>query len=91
MGVYEEVKDIFVQVCNLEEDEITPATNMALDVTIDSIDFMDATYEIDQKYGIKMPLELWIADVNASKDGATDRFILSRMCEEIERLRAPVN
>lgn len=91
MGVYEEVKDIFVQVCNLDEADVSPETNMALDVTIDSIDFMDATYEIDQKYGIKMPLELWIADVNAGTEGATDRFILSRMCEEIERLRAPVS
>ncbi len=87
MATYDDVKDIFVQICGLEEGDIAPETNMVSDVTIDSIDFMDATYEIDQKFGIKLPFEAWAADVSDGKPGATDQFELRRICEEVDRLK----
>ncbi len=88
MEVYDEVKSVFVDICNLDEANLHPTTNMVTDVTIDSIDFMDATYEIDQRFGIKLPFEDWATAINAGDEGATERFTLQGICDQVEILRA---
>lgn len=86
MVALDDVRDVFVQVCGLEPAELGAETNLIEDVDIDSIDFMDATYEIDQKYGIKLPVEDWMEEVNAGTEGSKERFVLGNLVREIERL-----
>ena len=88
VNTYEQVKSIFVDICGLHEDQISPSTNMVDDVSIDSIDFMDVTYEIDQRFSIKLPFEQWVAQANEGKERARDQFIMARICEEVDRLAA---
>lgn len=86
----DEVIEIIVTACGLEETTIDPTTNLVSDLGIDSIDFLDATYDIDQRYGIKLPIEDWMEEVNLGEAELSDYFILDNFVDHIAKLTKAV-
>ena len=85
-NVHEEVKTLISSICGIEEEMIKPETNLIDELSIDSIDFMDVTYEIDKKYKIKLPVADWMTEINAGTAKVSDYFVMSRLVERIEQL-----
>ncbi len=85
--VFEEVKDLISGICAIDADLIQSETNLIEELAIDSIDFMDVTYEIDKKYGIKLPVEEWMAQINADTAKVADYFVMQKLCDRITELR----
>ena len=87
--VHEHVKDLISSICGIDENLIQPQTNLIDELAIDSIDFMDVTYEIDKKYKIKLPVADWMTEINAGKAKISDYFVMSKLVDRIERLAVP--
>jgi len=82
------VADIISETCNIDREKIRPESHTINDLGIDSLDFLDVTFAIDKRFGIKMPIEKWIQDINEGKGSVDDYFILNNLCSRIEELRA---
>jgi acyl carrier protein len=80
--------DIISETCNIDREKIRPESHTINDLGIDSLDFLDVTFAIDKRFGIKMPIEKWMQDINEGKGSVDDYFILNNLCSRIEELRA---
>lgn len=82
------VADIISETCNIDREKIRPESHTINDLGIDSLDFLDVTFAIDKRFGIKMPIEKWMQDINEGRGSVDDYFILNNLCSRIEELRA---
>ena len=82
------VADIISETCNIDREKIRPESHTINDLGIDSLDFLDVTFAIDKRFGIKMPIEKWMQEINEGKGSVDDYFILDNLCTRIEELRA---
>ncbi len=85
---FNSVADIISETCNIDREKIRPESHTINDLGIDSLDFLDVTFAIDKRFGIKMPIEKWMQDINEGKGSVDDYFILNNLCSRIEELRA---
>ena len=82
------VADIIAETCNIDRTTIQPTSHTINDLGIDSLDFLDVTFAIDRRFGIKMPIEKWMQDINEGKGSVDDYFILNNLCARIDELKA---
>ena len=82
------VADIISEVCNIDRDTIKPEAHVINELGIDRIDFLDVTFAIDKRFGIKMPVEKWMQEVNEGRGSADDYFVLNRLCRHIDEIVA---
>ncbi|MBX6320456.1 MAG: acyl carrier protein [Rhodospirillaceae bacterium] len=88
---YAAVADIIAEVCSIDHDEIRLDSHVTNDLGIDSLDFLDVTFAIDKRFGIKMPVEKWMQEVNEGRGSADDYFVLKNLCARIDELVAAKN
>jgi acyl carrier protein len=88
MTTFEAIADIIADTCSLEREKITPESHSINDLGIDSLDFLDVTYAIDKKFGIKLPVEQWTQDVNEGRATTEQYFVLKNLAAEIDKLVA---
>lgn len=87
-ATFQAVANIIAEVCSIERGKIEPASHTIDDLGIDSLDFLDVAFAIDKKFGIKMPIEQWMQEVNEGKSSAEDYFVLKNLCTRIDELVA---
>ena len=85
---YDEVTDIIADVGSIDRKTITPESHSIDDLGIDSLDFLDVTFAIDKRFGIKLPVEEWMELVNEGKADADDFFVMKNLVIRIDELRA---
>lgn len=85
---FDTVADIIAEICSIDRAEITPESHAVNDLGIDSLDFLDVTFDIDKKFGIKMPVEQWMEEVNQGNADADEFFVMKNLVARIEELRA---
>lgn len=88
MSTYETVASIIAETCSIPREDIKPESHAIEDLGIDSLDFLDVTYAIDKKFGIKLPVEQWTQDVNEGKATTEQYFVLKNLTAEIDKLVA---
>lgn len=84
--IYNTVVTIINEVCDIDESDINEETNIVEDLGIDSIDFLDVSYEIDQKYKIKLPVEAWMEEINTNQASLADYFVMKAFVKHIHDL-----
>jgi acyl carrier protein len=82
------VADIIAETSSIERDKITMQSHTINDLGIDSLDFLDITFAIDKRFGIKMPVEQWMEDVNEGRASADEFFVMSNLVAKIDELIA---
>ena len=82
------VADIIAETCNIDREKIRPESHTINDLGIDSLDFLDVTFAIDKKFGIKMPVEKWMEDVNEGRAKAEEFFVMRNLVRRIDELVA---
>ncbi|MCF4165519.1 acyl carrier protein [Zavarzinia compransoris] len=85
---FDAIADIIAETCNIERETITPESHAIDDLGIDSLDFLDVTFAIDKKFGIKMPVEAWMKEVNEGRAATEDYFVMGNLAAKIDELRA---
>lgn len=53
--MYEEIRDIMVKTLDLDEDAVSPDTNLRTDLDIDSLDMLEFVSDVENHYGIMIP------------------------------------
>lgn len=87
-STFEMVADIIADVCDVPRESIKPESHVTQDLNVDSLNFLDAVFSIDQKFGITIPLEDWTQEVNEGKARGSKYFVLANFCAEVDRLVA---
>ncbi len=87
-NTFDVVADIIADTSNIERDTIAADSHTINDLGIDSLDFLDITFAVDKKFGIKMPVEQWMEDVNEGRASADDFFIMTNLVGKIDELIA---
>lgn len=82
------VAEVIVEVSDIEIGDIKLESHTINDLGIDSLDFLDITYAIDKRFGIKMPVEQWMEDVNEGRADAEEFFVMKNLCARIDELVA---
>jgi acyl carrier protein len=85
---FETIADIISETANVDRAKITPEAHVINDLGIDSLDFLDIVFEIDKRFGIKVPVEAWTEQVNSGKAPAEHFFVMGPLAARIEELVA---
>lgn len=85
-ATFDTVAEIISEVSSIDRDQITPDSHTINELGIDSLDFLDVTFAIDKQFGIKMPVEQWMEEVNDGRASTDDFFIMKNLCNRIEQL-----
>ena len=87
-STFETVANIIAETCDIPRDTIKPESHAIDDLGIDSLDFLDIALAIDKRFGIKMPIEQWMQEINEGRASVGDYFVLSHLCQRIDELVA---
>ena len=87
-STFDTVANIISETCDIPRDTIKPESHAINDLGIDSLDFLDVTFAIDKKFGIKMPVEKWMEDVNEGRAKAEEFFVMRNLVRRIDELVA---
>jgi acyl carrier protein len=87
-STFETVADTISEICDIPRENISPESHVIDDLGIDSLDFLDVAFAIDQAFDIKMPLEKWVQDINDGKATTEQYFVLEKLCARINELIA---
>ena len=87
-STFETVADIISEICDIPRENISPESHVIDDLGIDSLDFLDVAFAIDQAFRIKMPLERWVQEINDGKATTEQYFVLGKLCARIDELIA---
>ena len=85
---FDTVAEIISEVSSIDRATIAPESHAINDLGIDSLDFLDVTFAIDKKFGIKMPVEKWMEDVNEGRAKAEEFFVMKNLVRHIDNLIA---
>ncbi|MGD0562093.1 MAG: acyl carrier protein [Roseiarcus sp.] len=86
MSTFDVIADIFAETCSIDRDAIKPESNVIEDLNVDSLDFLDVTFAIDRKFGIKLPVERWTEEISEGKAKMEDYFVLGNLVRAIDNL-----
>ncbi|WP_053182265.1 phosphopantetheine-binding protein [Pseudomonas kilonensis] len=84
-ALYSNIERIILQYCDAADLGITgidPNVSLTQELGVDSVDFLDIVFEIEDTYKIQFPLEQWSADV---PDGKKNE---SKMCDFVDAVYA---
>ena len=87
-STFDTVANIISETCDIPRDTIKPETHAINDLGIDSLDFLDIAFAIDKRFGIKMPIEQWMQEINEGRATVDNYFVLSNLCQRIDELVA---
>lgn len=89
-STFETVAGIISSASDVPLERIGPDSHVMKDLEIDSLAFLDITFEIDRTFGIQLPVEEWLGQVNEGKRSGDEFFILRNLCAQIDQLRSVV-
>lgn len=85
-NAFETIADIIAETASVERAKITREAHVINDLGIDSLDFLDIVFEIDKRFGVKVPVEAWTEQVNSGKAPAEQFFVMGNLAQRIEEL-----
>lgn len=87
-STFETVAGFISEICDVPRDKITPESHVTEDLAVDSLDFLDAIFNIERTYEISIPLEEWTQEVNGGTVRGSRYFVLKNFCAEVDKLIA---
>lgn len=87
-STFETIAGIIAATSDIPLERITPESHVMKDLEIDSLAFLDITFEIDRRFGIEVPLEKWLERVNDGSVQSEEYFLMRNLCAEVDKLRA---
>jgi acyl carrier protein len=87
-NTFDTIAEIIAETANVDRAKITPEAHVINDLGIDSLDFLDIVFEIDKRFGVKVPVEAWTEQVNSGKAPAEQFFVMGSLSTRIEELVA---
>ncbi|HEV2602971.1 MAG TPA: phosphopantetheine-binding protein [Microvirga sp.] len=86
VDVYQAIADALAEECGVPREKITPDANLAEDLGLDSLAFIDLCYALDMRFDIKIPFEEWVNSINSGNLDPKEAFRMKYMVAEVENL-----
>jgi len=87
-NAFDTIAEIIAETANVDRAKITSEAHVINDLGIDSLDFLDIVFEIDKRFGVKVPVEDWTEQVNSGRAPAERFFVMGSLAQRIEELVA---
>lgn len=84
-STFETVAEIISSTSDVPIEKITPDSHVMKDLEVDSLAFLDIAFQIDQAFGIRLPIEDWLQNVKGGYDG-DKYFVLRNLCSHIDEI-----
>jgi acyl carrier protein len=84
--VYQFVVKTLAAKCKIEPSLITPSTDVFADLGVDSAEFFDVTFVIEDEFNIRMPVAEWMSDVNVGNAVQSEHFRIDNFVAAIVAL-----
>ncbi len=85
--VYSQVERFILEASESEEDKIAESDNLVTKFGLDSVDFLDLIFELEEKFDIDIPVEDWQSSDTSQVSGDTDsNFIMSTFVGNVHNL-----
>ena len=83
-----DVKSVFAtalhEICGVDLAEITDEKHIFDDLGVDSLDFLDVTFELDNKLGVKLPVEEWLSAEDAGEGDGRSVLVVGQFVSFVE-------
>jgi acyl carrier protein len=87
-STFETIAGFISEICDVPRNKITPESHITEDLGVDSLDFLDAIFNVERTYEISIPLEKWTQEVNDGTVKGSRYFTMKNFCAEIDKLIA---
>lgn len=87
-STFETVAEIISSTSDVALEQILPESHVMKNLGVDSLAFLDIAFEIDQRFGIRMPIEDWMSKVNQGEVDSAEYFVIGNLCRHIDQLVA---
>jgi acyl carrier protein len=84
--IYEFVVSALASKCKVDPHYINSSMDLFADLGIDSTDFLDIAYSIEEKYGVRLPAGDWMSEVNTGDADPAEHFRIDNLVAAIEAL-----
>lgn len=88
MSNFQVLKETILEICDIDESAITLEANTIDDLGIDSLDFLDISFALEQRLKIKLPIEKWVEDISARKAEVSDYFVVAKIVDYLDKSAA---
>jgi len=85
---FDAIAEIIADISEVPREQINEKSHAIEDLSIDSLDFLDIVFAIDNRVGLNVPLETWVKDINENQAPSEDYFVMGNLCARIEELIA---
>lgn len=85
MNALDLVKKALKAECGIDPGSITEETDLLKDLSVDSLDLLNASFRIEKTCGVALPVQQWLAEEYGEDATKTGRFIVREICAYIER------
>jgi acyl carrier protein len=85
-STFDAIAEIISGVVGIPKERVTPDSNAADDLGVDSLSFLDVAFEIDKRFKIKLPVEQWIDQINKGEQPPDDFFVVRNLCRRVDEL-----
>lgn len=85
-ATFDVVANAIATTCRVPRDAIVPESNMMSDLGIDSLDLLDLGFALEDKLGVRVPLDTWLRAVHMRTEAAEEYFIVQNLCEQVDAL-----
>ncbi len=85
-STFETVAEIIASTSDVPADKITPDAHVMKDLEVDSLGFLDVAFEIDKKFGIRLPIEDWLQNVKDGQYEGDENSVMKHFWRHIEAL-----
>jgi acyl carrier protein len=75
--------EIIAYRAGVETDDVKPEVNVFADLGMDSVGFLDATYDIDREFKITLPVAQWMEKVNSGEATVADFFVFKNLASHV--------
>lgn len=80
------IADVIAEVTGTPREDIKRDSNCIDDLGIDSLDFLDIVFELDKRFGINIPSDEWVNEINEGRATSSDYFLLQNFADRIDIL-----
>ncbi|MFV0368986.1 MAG: acyl carrier protein [Hyphomicrobiaceae bacterium] len=87
-STFDTVAEFISEICDIPREKIKPESHVTEDLNVDSLDFLDVVFNIEQKFGIGIPLDGWTQKVNDGEVKGSRYFVLENFCAEVDKIIA---
>lgn len=85
MTLLDDIRSVLAAECGIDPQHVGPTTHLISDLSIDSLDLLNAAHRMERYFGVTIPMEEWLREEYDEDTPLESPFLVSRICLYIEQ------